>query len=51
VALAGKRPAVIFSEFDLAGAMAGIENYRALGYKPDSARQVVGNLLAYLAAD
>jgi hypothetical protein len=51
VALAGKRPAVIFSEFDLAGAMAGIENYRALSYKPDSARQVVGNLLAYLAAD
>jgi hypothetical protein len=51
VAMAGRRPAVIYSEFDISGAMAGIDNYRALGYQPESARQIVGNLLAYLAAD
>lgn len=51
VAHAGRRPAVIYSEFDLSAAMAGIENYRALGYKPDSARRIVSNLLAYIMAD
>lgn len=45
------RPAVVFSEFDLSAAMAGIENYRSLGYRPDSARRIVGNLLAYVMAD
>ncbi|MDP6355852.1 MAG: DUF4159 domain-containing protein [Planctomycetota bacterium] len=46
-----KRPAVIFSEFDLTGAIAGIENYRSAGYKSASARKIVGNILAYLSAD
>jgi hypothetical protein len=46
-----KRPAVIFSEFDLSAAMAGVEAFRSLGYKPPSARRIVGNLLAYVMAD
>ena len=51
VAFAGNRPAVVFSEFDLSAAMAGVENYRSLGYKPDSARKIVGNLVALLMLD
>ncbi len=47
----GSRPAVYFSEFDLCSAMGGIENYRSLGYKPASARKIVGNVLAYMMAD
>jgi len=46
-----KRPAVFFSEFDLASAMADIENYRSLGYKPKSARKIVGNIAAYVMVD
>jgi hypothetical protein len=45
------RPAVVFSPYDLTAAMAGIENYHSLGYKPDAARKIVGNLLAYLVAE
>jgi hypothetical protein len=48
--LDGKRPAVIFSPYDLTGAIAGIPNYRASGYKADSARKIVGNLVAYIMA-
>lgn len=51
VATVGRRPAVLFSEFDLTAAAAGIENYRSLGYKPDSARKILGNLFAFLAVD
>ncbi len=51
VASVGRRPAVLFSEFDLTAAAAGIENYRALGYRSDSARKIIGNLLAFLAVD
>jgi hypothetical protein len=51
VAMADKRPAVVFSEFDLSAAMAGVNNYRSLGYKPDSARRIVGNVVAFIAAD
>lgn len=51
VATVEKRPAVIFSEFDLAAGMAGIESYRSLGYKPDSARKIVGNILAWVMVD
>jgi len=51
VAWMGKRPAVIFSEFDLSAAMGGIENYRSLGYKPASARKIVGNIVAYVMVD
>jgi hypothetical protein len=42
------RPAVLYSEFDLVAAGAGIANYRALAYKPESARKIVGNLVTYL---
>ena len=45
------RPGVFFSPFDLTGAVAGIDSYRALGYKPASARKIVGNILAYVMAD
>jgi len=51
VARVDNRPAVFYSEFDLSSAMAGIENYRSLGYKPVSARKIVGNVLAYMMAD
>jgi len=51
MARADKRPAVFFSEFDLSSAMAGIENYRSLGYRSESARKIVGNVLAYMMAD
>ena len=51
VFLQGTRPAVLYSEFDLTAAMAGIENYRSLGYKPESARRIVGNLMAFVFAD
>jgi hypothetical protein len=47
----GDRPAVVFSELDLTAALAGIDNYQAEGYKPESARKVAGNLLAYWTAD
>jgi hypothetical protein len=45
------RPAVIFSEFDLVASGAGIANYHALAYKPESARKVLGNLVTYLTLD
>jgi hypothetical protein len=48
VILINKRPAVLFSDFDLVAAGAGITNYRALSYKPDSARKILGNLMVYL---
>lgn len=48
VILIDKHPAVLFSDFDLVAGGAGITNYRALGYKADSARKILGNLLSYL---
>ena len=51
VAMVKKRPAVIFSEFDLVAAGAGIANYKALAYKPESARKILGNLVTYLTVD
>jgi hypothetical protein len=30
---------------------AGITNYKALAYKPDSARKVLGNLVTYLTLE
>jgi len=51
VALIGRRPAVVFSEFDLCSAMADIENFRSPGYKPKSAREIVGNIAAMLTVD
>ena len=47
----GGRPAVIYSAFDLTGAVGGVENFRAAGYKPESARKIVANVLAYVMAD
>jgi hypothetical protein len=51
VALVKRRPAVIFSEFDLVASGAGIANYHALGYKPESARKILGNLVTYLTLE
>jgi hypothetical protein len=31
--------------------VAGIANYRALAYRPESARKILGNLLTYLTLD
>ena len=45
------RPAIFFSELDLTSALAGIENYKSKGYKPASARKIVGNIFAYVMAD
>ena len=51
VAVVNRRPAVLLSEFDLVAAGAGIANYRALAYKPESARKILGNLMTYLMLD
>jgi Domain of unknown function (DUF4159) len=51
VSLVKKRPAVIFSEFDLVASAAGIANYKALAYKPESARKILGNLVTYLTLE
>jgi hypothetical protein len=48
VALVNKRPAVLFSEFDLVSAGSGAVNYRSLAYKPEAARKILANLLIYL---
>ncbi len=45
------RPAVLFSDYDLVAAAAGIANYRALAYKPESARKILGNVFVYLTLD
>lgn len=51
VARVKDRPAVIFSELDLSAGLAGIENFRCLGYTAESARRIVGNIIAYMTAD
>src|SRR5262249_40616648 len=51
VVLMKGRPAVLFSEYDLVAAGAGITNYRALASKPESARKILGNVLTYLTLD
>jgi hypothetical protein len=51
IATVDGRPAVVFSAYDLTGAIAGIRDYRAAGYKPDSARRIVGNMVAYVMVD
>jgi hypothetical protein len=45
------RPAVLYSEYDLVAAGAGIANYRALAYKPESARKILGNVFTYLTLE
>ena len=44
------RPAVVFSGLDLGAGLAGVEVFRARGYRPESARRIATNLLAWLAA-
>jgi hypothetical protein len=51
VARVNNRPAVIFSEFDLVATASGIANYKALAYKPESARKILGNVFMYLNLD
>jgi hypothetical protein len=51
VARVKDRTAVIFSEFDLVATAAGIANYKALAYKPESARKILGNVFAYLTLE
>jgi hypothetical protein len=51
VALRKGRPAVLYSEHDLVAAGAGIANYRALAYRPESARKILGNVLTYLTLE
>ena len=51
VARVKDRSAVIFSEFDLVASGAGIANYKALAYKPESARKILGNVITYLTLD
>jgi hypothetical protein len=45
------RPAVLFSEYDIVSTGAGIANYRALAYKPESARKILGNMFTYITLD
>jgi hypothetical protein len=45
------RPAVLFSEYDVVSTGAGIANYRALAYKSESARKILGNVLTYITLD
>jgi hypothetical protein len=51
VALVKGRPAVLFSEYDVVATGAGIANYRALAYKSESARKILGNLFSYLTLE
>jgi hypothetical protein len=45
------RPAILFSEYDVVAAGAGIANYRALAYKSESARKILGNAFIYLTLE
>jgi hypothetical protein len=51
VVMDGKRPAVLFSPVDLTAALAGVNIYGGMGYKPDSAFRVMGNVFALATAD
>jgi hypothetical protein len=51
VVMAGRRPAVIFSPVDLTAALAGVNIYGGMGYRPDSAFRVMGNIFALATAD
>ena len=42
------RLAIVFSEFDLSAAMAGIANFGSIGYAPESARQIVANVAGHV---
>jgi hypothetical protein len=51
VAMVKDRPAVLFSSYDLSAAAGDVPNFGASGYKPDSARRILGNIVAYLGMD
>lgn len=51
VAMVDERPAVIFSQYDLASAATDIRNYRAVAYKPESARKILVNIAAFVLLD
>lgn len=51
VGLQKGRPAVLFSEHDLIATGAGIANYRALAYKPESARKILGNVFTFITLE
>jgi hypothetical protein len=40
-----------FSVPDVVAAGAGIANYRALAYRPESARKILGNVLIYVTLE
>ena len=42
------RVTVIFSPFDITGAVSGARNFAAKGYTPTSARQVLSNIFGYI---
>ncbi|MCB9551282.1 MAG: DUF4159 domain-containing protein [Myxococcales bacterium] len=44
----GGRPAIVFSRYDLAAAIAGVDVYGGLGYAPSAARRVATNLVAWI---
>jgi hypothetical protein len=46
-----RKPAVIFSQFDITAAATGVANYGAMGYQPASARKIMANILAYAVQD
>jgi hypothetical protein len=50
-ALVKGRAAVLFSEYDVVASAAGIANYRALAYKAESARKILGNVLTYVTLE
>ncbi|MDP6524551.1 MAG: DUF4159 domain-containing protein [Kiritimatiellia bacterium] len=49
--LINRKPAVIFSQFDITAAATGVANYGAIGYQPASARKIMANILAYAVQD
>jgi hypothetical protein len=51
IAMIKDRPAVLFSAYDLSAAAGDVPNFGASGYKPDSARRIIGNIVAYLGMD
>lgn len=44
------RPAIIFSDLDLTSAVSGVRAFQCIGYKSETAMQILSNLSAYLLA-
>jgi len=47
--LIDKRPAVIFSDLDITAGLVGFDNYSALGYAPDTAFELLRNMVLFSA--